>query len=246
MHTPVPALDPHIAPYTLQIVGPQIDTERRAISDSFRSIDHPEFADPATRLADSFFNPELNSAYANAAPYVEHFISAELDTTGPKGPGIGKTLGGSSPEPSFGSRFRKGLSRDDAREEIGLCFERMVVAGFMGQLAYGGLNMKPRRTFDPDTIVATRAKYEEWVKYFPGLANQIFVKSMGLEGGPRGDAATEVYMWFKVLPTMTVYESVCKRLKIKGKIGTTGDREIYAVTCFAAGWLLGHLFSEVE
>lgn len=241
----MPAIDSNIEPYELQVVGAEIDFEREQIADFLGQQDHLDLAESAARLSVSFGNPDLSSAYSNTSPFVGHFISVELDTHAPKGPGIGRLLGGAKPDPRFGSRFGKGLLKAGSREEIGRCFERMILVGFMGQLVYGELNMIPPRTFGASTTVATREKYEEWIKFFPSLANQVFLKSMDLKGGPSGDASAELYMWAKNMPPATDYELACKRFGIKGRLGTSGNREMFAITCYSAGWILGNLFSEI-
>ncbi len=240
----VPELDAGIEPYELTVVGDEIDEQRTQLADFLDQVDHPDFSESAKKLSDGFRDPELSHAYANTAPFVRQFISVEIDTKSPKGPGIGQTLGDTKPEPRFGSRFRKGLSKPGAREELGRSIERIVLMGFMGELVYGRLNMVPLRTFHKSTVVPTIEKYEEWIKFFPTLANRIFLKSMGLQGGPEGDASAEMYMWAKYLPPYTDFESVCKQFGVKGRLGTTGNREMYAIVSYSAGWILGNLFSE--
>lgn len=242
----VPPLDTSIAPYELQIIGPRIDEEREVLTDIFRRrAEDDSMADLrglAERFVTAFSSPELSAAFTKSAPFVEHFLSTELDIQSPRGPGIGLALGGNKQDVRFGSRFAKGLRTPESRLAVGVCFERMILVGFMGQLVAGEVTMVPPRRYGPDTTVLTSQIYEEWIKYFPSMATQIFLKTSGALGGSRGDASAEMYDW-TALFAVYEYEKVCDEFRIKGKFGK-GGRESFTYLCFAAGWLLGFHLSE--
>jgi hypothetical protein len=224
--------------YQLQITGDQIDLERELIAK--RLLDVESFGRSIAGLRKEFQRRELTRAYIEVEPFIERMLTVELDVKSPKGPGIGEALVG-APEPRFGAKFRRALSKEGAREALGNSLERLVLTGYMAALVAGAYDNPGMQYYSAETTKISTEKYLQWKKWFPAVCDQLTLRVNGLDGGPLIDVSAQMYLVTTTVAVM-LFEADCMKFKVKGPLGLTkGNRDHFRYYGFSAGWVLGQL-----